>query len=350
MNSNPFTLSFGMEPVQYISRFSQRNEIIDAFVSDNPSSYVYMITGVRGSGKTVMLSNLSESFEEREDWVVLNVTPDSDILNAVVAKLYSRSDMRKLFVKAKLDLSAFGLGVSIEQGDRIFDMETALERMLLELKGKDKKVLITIDEIMRNEHVKVFASAFQLLLRRKLPVFLIMTGLYENIYNLQNEKTLTFLYRSPKIMMEPLSLGAIARSYGKIFKLTDEDARKMAELTKGYAFAYQALGYLYWRKSKGGIERCSPDDIIPQYDELLESYVYEKIWSELSAREKKIVGLLADRDKVKVADIREELGDSPNAFGVYRDRLKKKGIIDTSTYGSVSLKLPRFGRIISMWI
>lgn len=26
-----------------------------------------------------------------------------------------------------------------------------------------------------------------------------MTGLYENIYEIQNEKTLTFLYRTPRI-------------------------------------------------------------------------------------------------------------------------------------------------------
>lgn len=51
MQTNPFTLSFGMEPNQYISRFSQTNEVIEAFTSENPSSYVYMITGIRGAGK-----------------------------------------------------------------------------------------------------------------------------------------------------------------------------------------------------------------------------------------------------------------------------------------------------------
>lgn len=347
---NPFTLSFGMEPIQYISRLSQSVEIIESFTSDNPSTYAYMITGVRGSGKTVMLSNLSERFENEENWIVLNVIPDSDILNSVAAKLYSRSELKKLFVRAKLDLSAFGLGVSLEHGEQIFDIETALEKMITELKNKGKKVLITVDEVMRNDHVKVFASTFQLLLRKKLPVFLIMTGLYENIYNLQNEKTLTFLYRCPKIIMEPLSLGAIARSYATIFDLDDESSIYMARQTKGYAFAYQALGYIYWQEIKIKGKKLSVDDVMPRYDEVLEAYVYEKIWSELSPKEKSILGYLVNKDSVNVSEVRDALNESPNAFSVYRDRLKKKGLIDTSDYGRISYKLPRFGQIISVWV
>lgn len=350
MNNNPFTLSFGMEPSQRISRFSQTGEITGTFTSDNPSTHAYMITGVRGSGKTVMLTNLSEQFENEYDWIVINVTPESDILNSIAAKLYSRKELKNIFVKAKLDFSAFGLGVSIERGEQIFDIETALEKMLEELKKKNKRVLIAIDEIVSNEHVRVFASAFQLLLRRKLPIFLIMTGLYENIYNLQNEKTLTFLYRTPKIMLDPLSIGAISRSYESIFGIKKDLALSMAKLTKGYAFAYQALGYLYWNERSRSGNAPEIEQVLPQYDETLESYVYEKIWSELSPKEKEIVSIIANDEKVKVSAIREISGDANNSFSVYRDRLKKKGIIDTSTYGYISLKLPRFGEIIQAWI
>ena len=66
MASNPFTLSFGMKPTQYISRVTQTDEIIESFTAEVPSGRVFMITGVRGSGKTVMLSNLSENFQSRK--------------------------------------------------------------------------------------------------------------------------------------------------------------------------------------------------------------------------------------------------------------------------------------------
>lgn len=48
---NPFSLSFGKEPVNSVSREKQKNEILEGFTSDNPEFQVCMLTGVRGSGK-----------------------------------------------------------------------------------------------------------------------------------------------------------------------------------------------------------------------------------------------------------------------------------------------------------
>ncbi len=348
--SNPFSLSFGIEPVQYIARSSEKNEIIDSFMSDNPSTHMFMISGVRGAGKTVMLSNLSDTFESHKDWIVLNVSADTDILTAIAAKLYSKNDCKKLFLSAKLDLSVFGIGLSIEKGNQIFDMETALERMLTELSKKGKKVLIAIDEIVNNEHVRLFASSFQILIRKKLPLFLIMTGLYENIRNLQNEKTLTFLYRAPSIILEPLRISSIARSYESILGIDNEKALYMSKLTKGYAFAYQVLGYLYYKNYIAKKGSGDVDALLPSYDELLEEYSYEKIWHELSEKEKEVVAQLADCESKKVSEVIAALGISSGSMSVYRDRLNRKGILDVTKYGYLSLKLPRFGEIISVWL
>ena len=350
MPANPFTLSFGMEPLQYISRFSQTDEIVNTFMSESPSTMVYMISGVRGSGKTVMLSSLSERFEKEKNWIVVNVTPETDILMAIAARLYSISELKKLFVTAKLDLSAFGLGIAIEGGHQIFDIGAALEQMLVHISKRSKRVLILIDEVVSNQNIKIFASEFQLLIRKKLPVFLLMTGLYNNIYSLQNEDSLTFLYRAPKIMLEPLSLGAISRSYEDVLKVDKDTALYMAKLTKGYPFAYQVLGYLYWQNISGKGKKMDVDDLLDEYDNILEDYVYEKVWSELSDKEKDIIGCVARKDPSKVADIRDALSISSGNMSVYRDRLAKKGIIDVSRYGYISLSLPRFGEIISVWL
>ena len=64
---NPFTISFGMEPSQYIERFSQLEEIESTFLSEEPASRIFMISGVRGSGKTVMLSTVSERFSKKKN-------------------------------------------------------------------------------------------------------------------------------------------------------------------------------------------------------------------------------------------------------------------------------------------
>ena len=62
MSANPFTLSFGKKPLQYISRLTETNQILESFCAEIPSNQIYMITGVRGSGKTVMMTNIAEAF------------------------------------------------------------------------------------------------------------------------------------------------------------------------------------------------------------------------------------------------------------------------------------------------
>lgn len=216
--------------------------------------------------------------------------------------------------------------------------------MLKEIDKQHKKVLICIDEAVNNSYMKVFTSSFQMFTRHKLPLFLVMAGLYQNIDALQNEETLTFLYRAPKITLNSLSLSAIALTYKEIFNIDDKTSTELAKLTNGYAFAYQVLGYLCFDNKTTDIKK-----ILPSYDQNLELYVYQKIWMELSDKEKLVVSSIA-KGNTKTKDIREYIDMDSNKFAVYRNRLSKRGIIDTSTYGHISFMLPRFKEIISNYI
>ena len=101
-----------------------------------------------------------------------------------------------------------------------------------------------------------------------------MTGLYDEIYNLQNDKQLTFLYRAPKIILKPLDYQLMVDAYKKVLSIPLSLASKMANLTMGYSFAFQMLGYLYWDNN------CEKeiDKILPEYDYALREYSYDKIW------------------------------------------------------------------------
>lgn len=276
MKKNPFSLSFGKEPVSLINRNVQSYEIIDTFEDENPAYQVCMITGVRGSGKTVMLTEINKTFRAEEDWIVIDLSPERDLLQSFAANLSNYPSLSEVFREAKINLSFLGLGVEIEGVSPITDLNVAVTRMLEKIKKKHKRVLVTIDEAVCNDTMKEFVSLFQIYMRQDLPVFLLMTGLYENIYELQNEKTLTFLYRAPKIELRPLNIGMIAEKYKSIFELTDEEATEMAKETRGYPFAFQVLGYLCFKHNTGW------HNVLPEFSQYLEEYVYEKIWSELS--------------------------------------------------------------------
>ncbi len=307
--SNPFTLAFGKKPVQYVSRIVQTNRIIEDYEAVPAVNQIYMVTGVRGSGKTVMMTNIAGILSERNDWIVVELNATRDLLQSLASRLYAVPKLYECFLKAKLDFSAFGLGVTIENAAPVTDVEDMVAKMLAQIQKLGKKLLITIDEVVYSEQMKVFVSAFQIFMRQEYPIFLLMTGLYENIYELQNEKSLTFLYRAPKIILEPLNLTAVRQHYKNIFQL---------------------------------------DEILPEYDQYLEEYVYSKIWSELSEKDKEILQKLAVSGEISVKNLREQLGMSSEQFSVYRERLKRKGVIDTRQYGKVSMALPRFEEFIRM--
>lgn len=342
--NNPFTLSFGKKPVQYISRITQTNEIIDTFNAELPSNQIYMITGVRGSGKTVMMTNISTELSQLSNWITVELNPTRDLLQSLAAKLYGIPDLHERFLKAKLDFSAFGLGVSIEHAPPITDIEDVLMHMLTHIRKMGKRLLITIDEVTNSENIKIFTSSFQIFLRDDYPIFLLMTGLYENIYELQNDKALTFLYRAPKLILEPLNYTAVRKSYMDIFQIDLETAETMTTLTKGYPFAYQVLGYLYWNHRNTQLL----EEILPEYDQYLEEYVYSKIWSELSELDKKILAEVATSGECRIKNIREQLDMKSELFSVYRERLKRKGVIDTREYGKIYMALPRFAEFVKM--
>ena len=174
-----------------------------------------------------------------------------------------------------------------------------------------------------------------------LAVFLIMTGLFENISELQDSKTLTFLYRTPKIELKPLNLLLVSKKYAEIFDLPENESMEMAKCTRGYPFAFQVLGYLCWSR------KCSWKQVLTEYDVYLEEYVYEKIWSELSAKDQEVLRAVASSPDGKVESIRNTAGLSSQLFNVYRKRLLKRGLISAPAFGRVELVLPRFQEFVS---
>ena len=338
ISRNPFTLIFGQKPLQYISRIKQSNEIIDNMIEDFCA--VNMITGVRGSGKTVMMTSIMQRMSEYDNWITMELNPQRDLLQGFAAKLYDEPNIQKLFIKSKINLTAFGIGVEIENTAPISDIEIALERRLDQVKKAGKKILIAIDEVTNSENARIFISAYQIFLRQNYPICLLMTGLYDNIYNLQNDKSMTFLYRAPKILLEPLNFTSVREQYRQIFNISEEEASRMAYTTKGFSFAFQVLGYLYWENRND----MTLEQLMPKYDQYLAEYVYDKIWSELSETDKKIISALSSTSgEIQVKDLRAKLDNmSPEKFSVYRERLKRKGLINVSSYGKLSLSLPRF--------
>lgn len=340
--NNPFTIGFGKKPLEYISRLKDCELIKDDFMNNEQSSQVYIISGVRGSGKTVLLSYLSKQFEEQEDWIVVDLNSDKDLLEGLASELYENKKIKQIFLKKEFSFSFKGITFTLEGDTPALTSETLIKKMLDKIKMKNKKVLITIDEIESNKYMKIFAKTFQSLIRNEYPVYLLMTGLYENISSLQNEKTLTFLYRAKKVYLGPLDLKTIAYSYRNALSINEELSIKLAKLSKGYAFAYQVIGNLFFENQYKDIN----EKFLIEYDQYLKEFVYDKIWSQLSNKEKEILSSFDFSKEVEIKIILNKLNLTSSYFSNYRDKLIKKGILSSPSNGILIYDLPRFNEFV----
>lgn len=346
MNYNPFSLTFGKEPQNLINDVDNYESIRSTFLSLNPTSMVSLITGVRGSGKTVLLSRLYKYFDTLDDWIVVELNPETDMLEYLASSIYEKANMKLKFMKKEFSFSFKGVSISISGENPVSNVITLLEKMLDVLKKKNIKVLICIDDVSSNKNVKVFVQQFQIFIRNNYSLFLLMTGLYENVRTLQNEKSLTFLYRAPQISMNPLSLISICESFIDVLNVDRKDAIEMAKLTNGYAFAYQVLGYILFEKKKKKID----DDVIKDFDKYLREYVYEKVYFDLPLIERNIVNFIAKEDDGNSSSIMESLNINRENFSQYRSKLLKKGILSKASWGKLEFALPRFKEYVLLQI
>lgn len=332
---NKFTVTFGQLPSSYINREHISENICNDFCLDFPLSHIYIISGVRGSGKTVLLTNVSKNIDKKKDWVVVDVNPNREILEQIASGIYENGNVKHLFLSKSFSFSFHGFGFSIEGDTPVSNVKTILEKMLNVLKKNNKKLLVTIDEASNNIHMRSFAHDFQSLLRNDYPVFTLMTGLYENVNSLQNNKNLTFLYRAPKVELGPLNKELIEKEYSSIFAEEEKATiTSLAVLTKGYAFAYQVIGYLFSKYHK-------ISKIYDELDQYLSIYVYDKIWLALPKNEKQLLKCF-DKDEMSTGELLNKVPFDNKSFSVYRERLIKRGLLISAGHGKISFALPRF--------
>lgn len=345
MKGNPFTITFGKQPNLLISRGEEVDRIVSVFTSENPLTQSFLIEGIRGSGKTVLMTTVGKDLAEEDDWIVVNLNSSMNLLDDLARSLSNEVKRFPNLFKQGVNVSIAGFGVGIGAAEEKLDSISIIENILRELKKKGKKLLITIDEVLHDENMRVFASEFQIFLRDDYPVFLIMTGLYENLNSIQNDPQLTFLLRSPKINLLPLSIPAIVREYEEALEIDEDTAKELAHATKGYAFAFQALGALYFENR----DKLSTEKIIKRLDGLLDEYVYRKIWEGLTAQERKFLLAMDDENSFTASEICEKSGIKNSSVAKYRERLINIGIIHSPEYGKVELSLPRFEHVIRLY-
>ena len=335
--NNPFTLTYGLLPKTYLSdETCTVEQIVSAFASENPMTHSCIITGPRGSGKTALMHAVAKTLHDSKDWVVLDLNSSTPLVNDLSARLIdeatSGTGIIQLLYLALLGYA--GLGFSDEAGKINFASDKLTKRK--------QNILITIDEAKSDANMVEFANRFQMLVRHGVNVFVIITGQYEDIYKIDRD-SIPLSLRAGKLFLRPLNLDKIAKLYKEIFAISDDEALKMAKLTKGYPFGFQAWGALYWEYR----DSHTFDEIVAMFDGILEDYVYNAVWSELSESEKLVIKGIPDDDaKLSVDELCANVQAPREEVIKAATRLTAKCICTEPEKGYISLALPRMRAII----
>ena len=335
---NPFNIMYGMIPTSLVGRSDAFNKIMSTFTSEDITAASYIITGIRGSGKTVLLRSVAKEMSQREGWVVIDLNPQGDFVSSLAEKLYEAIRKNKFPFDWSIDLSLAHITFHLSKQKESVSAESAIPHLLDVLMKKGKRILLLIDEINTTKSFKFFANFYQNLISSEYQLFLLMTGLQENVGALISGEAASFLARCPKIVLDPLDLASISRMYQKDLGASKEAANELAKLTQGYAFAYQVIGKLCFENKKVDID----DELLNGMDSYLSDNGYNVIWKGMTGNEKNICIALAKSKDGETSEVAKIAGLKMNNFNNYRARMIYKGYLVSSGYGKISFSLPRF--------
>lgn len=339
---NPFNVMYGMIPTSLVNRNDAYEKIIGAFNDENAVASSYLITGIRGSGKTVLLRGLAKELSEEKGWLTVDLNPQGDFISSLAERLYEEIKRHKLPFDWSIDFSLPNLTFRLSKEKESLSAENAIPKLLDIIVKKDRRILLLIDEVNSTKDFKFFANFYQRLIGENYPLFLLMTGLYENVGALISDKASSFLARTPKMVLGPLDLSVISRMYQKELGADLEGAIELAKLSKGYAFAYQVIGKLCFEKHKTRID----DELLRDVDDYLADNGYNVIWKGMTRGEKEICLALAKVPSGAISEIMEITKLKVNNFNNFRARMIYKGFLLPNGYGKLSFALPRFKEFV----
>lgn len=358
MKTDPFTRTPGIAGRAYID-MHYADKIIQEYEDKESSKYIYKIVGLRGSGKSVEYSKVLDHFRGNKKWLVYTLSAAGNPLEVLIAKLshesFIKSNVNETTKSSSLSaggtLKLIGANTSVDissttkNNEHYYSAEAEISIMLKEAEKKNLNILVGIDDIARTPEMVKFLSIFgALLLEGYRNIYLVCTGLVKNIEDFTEEKNLTFFKRSDLIEIKGLSQFEVAFMYQKLLNVDELTAVKLAKIVRGYAYAYQVLGSLYFNKNSNQ----NLDDLIPEFQRIIFQDSYDLIYKSLTKAEKEFVKIVVNTSDGIVGNIKKAM-DNPNSFNVLRSRLEKKHLLDVEQRGILKVNLPYFKEYITLW-
>jgi hypothetical protein len=350
---NPFNPQFGRRPSTFLGRSDLINHLISSYDNLNSPERTTIVSGLRGSGKTSLLSDVSYRLEENADWIVLNLAHNENLLTNILEMIIFKLEQRsmKLPSVSKIAIKTPLIDLDIKNDKVQYkSFYPRLLQILDELRKLELKLLIVIDEVNNSSTMGEFASTYQLIIREEYDVALLMAGLPQYVDSILNDKALTFLWRSNQIrlsLIDPYFMKlAYEEEFAKRNRPMDEDALDYAYLSAaGYPYLYQLIGYYLWEQDfkDNKITLQEVERAVELSKASLFQNVYSIIYRDLSSVEQKFLMAMNEFEMpVETKNVIDTMKKGRTYVNAYRERLVRIGVIETVSHGFFQLALPFF--------
>jgi hypothetical protein len=381
--ANPFAPGAGNQPPE----LSGRDEILErtrttlARVQAGKQAKSFMLVGLRGVGKTVLLNKVESIAEQSGYTAALVETPETknlpELLIPCLRKILFRLDTKervneavkrgmmilKSFansVKVTIGDVEIGLGIDSERGtadsgDLESDLSDLFEAIGHAAKARNTAVAIIIDELqyVKEQEFSALIMAVHRISQKQLPLILIGAGLPQLVGLAGKAKSYAerlFDYPLVDALSAKDAAAALrepARREGVEFQAAA--LKLVVQLTRGYPYFLQEWGYHSWNTAKSSpITVRNVKDASSAARASLDESFFRVRFDRVTPREKEYIFAMATLGPGahRSGDIAAELSVNVESVAPVRSSLIKKGMIYSPAHGDTAFTVPMFNEYL----
>ncbi len=380
---NPFAPGAGTQPPE----LAGRKQILDqarltlARAEQGRNARSFMLIGLRGVGKTVLLNRIGQMADDmRFRTVLVEAHEDKsladllmqplrqlllklDALGAVNDKVKRSLRILKSFaksVKVKVGEFEIGLGIDAEKGvSDSGDLESDLPELFVAIgeaaKARKTVVLLLIDELQYLSEVELSAliMAVHKINQKTLPLVLIGAGLPQLVGKMGKSKSYAErLFDFPAIgpLAPKDALSAITEPVTKEGEtIAKAAAEAIIKETQGYPYFLQVWGYQSWNVApKSPIRLKDVEAAKPGVLRSLDESFFRVRFDRLTPSEKTYLRAMAELGPGphRSGDVADKLDVKVQGVAPTRNSLIRKGMIYSPAHGDTAFTVPLFDEFL----
>lgn len=375
---NPFAPGAGTRPPELAGRddILERAAIALDRIAQGRPARSFILYGLRGTGKTVLLGQIRQDAEARGLQAVRMEAPEGRSLPALLAaplramllkldrmesaKLGAKKALRALASFAKLKVSYHDIEVTIDaepekgvadSGDLELDLTELLTAVGEAARERNTAVILAIDEFqyVKESEMAALISALHAVAQAQLPIAMVAAGLPQLLGQMGRAKSYAerlFEY----VEVGALDPGAARNALVLPIEREEEEIEKAAvdaivEQTQGYPYFLQE-----WGKHAWDLAFCSPISLQDVANATvtavaeLDSSFFRVRFDRLTPTEKRYMRAMAElgAGPHRSGDIAELLGKQVTQLAPIRNSLIKKGMLHSPAHGDTAFTVPMF--------